>query len=521
MASTDTTSGTLNTLWFDVPVPKYQSLGKQTITTDVCVVGAGFAGISTAYALALEGKKVVILEAREVISGETGRTTAHLMSALDDRFYILQKYHGAQGAKLAAESHIQAINIIEQNIHRECEFDPSSDLCDFARVNGYLFTPEQKKSELEELEEEMRSAHESGHSAATMEDGAPIGFKTGKTICFPEQGRLHPIKYLNVLLKAIEARGGQIFTHSKVLSFEGGEKANVKTEAEGVVQCSQIVLAMNNSVNSFELMLKEEAFRTYAMAGAIPKGSVKDALYWDTADPYHYVRISPRDANTDWLISGGEDHRVGASVDYSQPFAKLEAWTKERFPMVNEFQFKWSGEVWEPHDLLGYLGKYVHDKDNVYVITGDSGTGLTHTTIGAKIITDLIMNRSNEWSKLYDPSRKPSLRSLPHGAKASFEMSSGYLSWMRSGDIKDIEDLRPNTGGVLFHNRKPIACYKDENGKVTQCSAVCTHLNGVVNWNDAEKSWDCPCHGSRFDKYGKCIQGPAIKDLPPVQGQSK
>jgi len=291
----------------------------------------------------------------------------------------------------------------------------------------------------------------------------------------------------------------------------------VQTADEGTVNCNSIVLCMNNSVTSFELMLKQEAFRSYVIAGVVPKGSVQDALYWDTEDPYHYVRISPRDATTDWLISGGEDHRVGASVDYSLPFVNLEKWTKERFPALNEITYKWSGEVWEPADLLGYLGRYAHDKPNVFVITGDSGTGLTHTTIGAKIVTDLIMTRTNEWAELYSPTRKPSLRAIPGAMKAAFEMSSGYLNWVRSGDIADIEDLKPNTGGVLIKHRKPIACYKDENGHVTQCSALCTHLYGIVNWNDAEKSWDCPCHGSRFDKFGKCIQGPAVKDLPPVQ----
>lgn len=512
MASTDSTSGTLNTIWFDVPIPKYPALGKQTIETDVCIVGAGMAGISTAYALARDGMRVVILEAREVISGETGRTTAHLMSALDDRFYMLEKYHGAQGARLAAESHMEAIDIIEENIRRE-----NDDPCDFKRVNGYLFSHDQKQQHLDELDEELFAAKFSGHSNVTMLEGAPTTIATGKAICFPNQGRFHPIKYMNVLLKAIEARGGRVFTHSKVASFEGGDKAHAKTVEEGIVNCKHVILAMNNPVNSFEMMFKEEAFRSYVVAGPVPKGSVTDALYWDTADPYHYVRIAPRDEVTDWLISGGEDHRVGASVDYSKPFVNLEAWTRSRFPALQEIQAKWSGEVWEPHDLLGYMGKYVHDKGNVYVITGDSGTGMTHTTIGAKIISDLIMNRKNEYIELYSPSRKPSLRALPNGAKATFEMSSGYLNWVRSGDIKDIEDLKPNCGGVLIHNRKPVACYKDENGQVFKCSAVCTHLNGIVNWNDAEKSWDCPCHGSRFDKFGKCLQGPAIKDLPAAE----
>jgi len=322
------------------------------------------------------------------------------------------------------------------------------------------------------------------------------------------------------LVKGILARGGQIYTQTRMMSFEGGDNAHVKTLSgadEGSVMCKHVVLAMNNSVSSMGLMLKEEAFRTYAIAGPVPKGSVPLALYWDTADPYHYMRLAPKDSETDWLISGGEDHRVGASVDYSKPFSNLEAWTRARFPSLGELKYKWSGEVWEPADLLGYMGRFPHDKQNVYVITGDSGTGLTHTTIGAKIISDLVMGRPNEWTQLYEPTRRPSLRAAIPFLRGTIESSSGYLNWVKRGDIKDIEDLKPGCGGVMIEGTKHIACYKDENGNVSKCSAVCTHLHGIVNWNAAEKSWDCPCHGSRYDKFGKCIQGPAIKDLPPAQ----
>jgi len=228
------------------------------------------------------------------------------------------------------------------------------------------------------------------------------------------------------------------------------------------------------------------------------------------------VRITRKNDQEDYLLVGGEDHKVGGNNDYEKPYHNLEEWTRKHFPQMGNIAYKWSGQVWEPADSLAYLGRHAHDKKNVYIITGDSGTGLTHTTIGGKLITDLIMGRENEWAQIYEPTRKPGVSAAGSFARGAFEMSSGYLRWLKMGDISDIEDLKPNTGGVLLKGKTHIACYKDENGVVSQCSAICTHLNGIVKWNDGEKSWDCPCHGSRFDKFGKCIQGPAIKDLPPV-----
>lgn len=507
-SNSDITSGEHITLWLDkVDIPSYKPLGSTIVEADVCVVGGGLAGLSTAYALAVEGKKVVLLESREIMSGESGRTTAMLMSALDDRFYAIKEMHGAVGAKMAAQSHIQAVNIIEENAKRE-NID-----CDFVRLDAYLFS---EPSQASELDTELPYAIEAGHVGAHIIENAPIpGMSSAKAIVFPNQGQFHPVKYMAGLAKGITSRGGQIFTHTRASEFNDGPNASVKTTENGVVNCKNIVVATCNPVvNSFSMILKQEPYRSYVIVGDVPKGSVKSAMFWDNQDPYHYARLSPKDATSDWLIIGGEDHRVGAHPsDIGSLYKNLESWTRGKWPQFGAVSYKWSGEVWEPLDFMGFIGLNPGAK-NIYIISGDSGTGMTHTTLGGKIITDLILGRENEWAKLYDPTRKPtSLKAVAKFARSQMEGSVGYLKWLKLGDVSDIEDIKPCSGGVILKNHQYIAAYKDEHNVMHACSAVCTHLGGIVTWNDDEKSWDCRCHGSRFDKFGKVIAGPANKDL--------
>lgn len=355
-----------------------------------------------------------------------------------------------------------------------------------------------------------------GAEAPRMVEGGFGSIFTGKAIVYPQQAQLHPIKYLVGLAQAIVNRGGAIYTHSHATSFTGGPEGMVVTTDGGSVRCKDIVLATCNPVlNSWNMIIKQEPMRTYVIVGQVPKGSVPNALFWDTEDPYHYVRLSPHTAQYDWLIVGGEDHRVGMHPTHIDTlYANLEAWARARFPtLCAQIHYKWSGQVWEPLDMLGYFGHKPSGPQNIYVITGDSGTGLTNTTIGAKVVTDLIVGRDNKWANLYAPSRMPSVKTTGDFLKSAGKLSAAYLKWVNAGEVKDIEDIRPCSGAVMRKGLHYTAVYKDETGAVFECSAVCTHLKAIVKWNDDEKSWDCPAHGSRFDRFGKVISGPANEDL--------
>ena len=278
-------------------------------------------------------------------------------------------------------------------------------------------------------------------------------------------------------------------------------------------------MATNTPVNDWVTMhTKQAPYRTYVIAARLPAGSVEPGLYWDTPDPYHYIRLAYADGTgkdgKDWLIVGGEDHKTGQQdEDPEERLRCLEEWTRERFRMVEGVDYRWSGQVMEPADFMGFMGRNPGDRE-VYIITGDSGNGMTHTTIGAMIIADLVMGRENPWEKLYAPSR---VNVHPESAleflKENLNVAGQYRKLVTPGQVSTPDEIPAGEGRVMRDGARKLAVYKDDAGALHVKSAVCTHLYCVVNWNPLEKTWDCPCHGSRFDPFGKVLNGPAIAPL--------
>jgi glycine/D-amino acid oxidase-like deaminating enzyme/nitrite reductase/ring-hydroxylating ferredoxin subunit len=487
------------------PVPREPALGGDT-TADVCVVGAGIAGLTIAYLLTQEGKRVVVVDDGPTAGGETCRTTAHLVTALDDRFYDLERLHGAEGARLAAQSHAAAIDRIERIVSDEAI------ACDFARVDGYLFAP--PGDDLSELDKELEAAHRAGLTDVSGLARAPIdSFDTGPALHFPRQAQFHILKYLNGVAAAIKRRGGAIYNSTHATGFHGGTPGRVETD-RGVVTAGAIVVATNTPVNDrVAIHTKQAAYRTFVVGGRVARGSVPKILLWDTPDPYHYVRVQGSDTgDTDVLIVGGEDHKTGQEDDADERFARLEAWTRARFPQVQRFDFRWSGQVMEPVDALALIGRNPLDSDNVYIATGDSGNGMTHGTIAGLLITDLIMGRDNPWARLYDPSRK-TLGAVTDFAKENLNVAAQYVDVVTPGEVDEVAQIGMGQGAILRRGATKRAVYRDDAGAVHERSAFCTHLGCVVHWNSTEKTWDCPCHGSRFQVDGHVVNGPAIKPL--------
>jgi len=512
-------SGQTTSIWqaSSAEIPSDGNLTEDA-SADVCIVGAGIAGMTTAYLLAREGKQVVVLDDGPIGGGMTSRTTAHLVNALDDRFYELERLHGEKGSRLAAESHSAAIDRVEAIVKEE-GID-----CEFERLDGYLFAPPNESKE--QLEDELKATHRAGLVGVEMVERAPIeDFDTGKCLRFPRQAQFHPLKYLKGLAHAIRRDGGQIFTGTHATKIEGGKAAHVETSSGHVVKCNQIVVATNTPVNDrFAIHTKQGPYITYVIGVRVHRGSVTRALFWDTPDPYHYIRVESitekiKDTGEteeyDLLIVGGEDHKTGQKDDAGRRFAALERWTRTRFPMIERIDFQWSGQVMEPVDALAFIGRNPMDEENVFVATGDSGNGMTHGTIAGILLTDLIMGRQNEWATLYDPARK-TLRALPEFASENLNVAAQYADYVTGGDVDSADEIKPNEGAIVRHGLKKIATYRDESGALHERSAVCVHLGCIVAWNSKEKSWDCPCHGSRYDAYGKVFQGPANRNLDTV-----
>jgi glycine/D-amino acid oxidase-like deaminating enzyme/nitrite reductase/ring-hydroxylating ferredoxin subunit len=489
----------------------------EDIDADVCIVGAGIAGLTTGYLLTKAGKSVAIVDDGELASGMTEVTTAHISNVIDDRYYGIESCHGDKGSYLAAESHTAAIDRIEANVN-----DLNID-CDFKRLDGYLFLAPGDKKEL--LERELAAARRAG-LMAEMVPRAPLEYNTGPAIRFPNQGRFHPLKYLAAVANAIEKNGGRIYTHSHADHIEGGDKAKVDVGPH-TIRAGAIVVATNAPINDLvAIHTKQAPYMTYVIGARVPTGSVTDALYWDTLDPqYHYVRlqhVKASDADSDGpgaydlLIAGGEDHKSGQANDTALRHARLESWARARFPMMEEIEFTWAGQWMKTIDGLAFIGRNPMDADNVYVATGDSGMGMTHGTIAGMLLTDLILGKQNPWATLYDPSRKP-LRAAGGFAQENFNVARQYLDWLTPGEVDSAREIEPGCGAVLRRGLSKVAVYRDDEGKAHEMSAVCPHLGCIVHWNQAEHTWDCPCHGSRFDKLGKVINGPSNVDLEPSE----
>ena len=496
---------------------------RENTRADVCIVGAGIAGLSVAYRLAVrERRSVVVLDDGLVGRGMTGRTTAHIVNALDDRFYELEKLHGEEGSRLAAESHTAAIDFVE-GVVREEKIE-----CEFERLDGYLFEPPNEP--VENLRKEFEACRRAGLPVEWIDRAPMEGFDTGPAIRFPNQAQFHPLHYLRGVASAIERAGGRIFTGTRALDVQGGDDAHVTTQDGFTVHAQSVAVCSNTPINDrYVIHTKQSPYTTYVIGLRVPKGSVTRALFWDTAEhagqedkwvgmvPYHYVRLANGVGGEEILVVGGEDHKTGQADDFEARYQNLEDWTRVRFPSAQEVVFRWSGQVMEPTDGLGFIGRNPADKPNVYIATGDSGNGITHGTIAGMLIPDLILGRETPWATVYDPSRM-SLRAGGDFAKENLNVGRQYSDYMRGGDVASADEIQPGDGAVLRHGLRKVAAYRDPSGTLHEMTAVCPHLKCIVHWNGNEKTWDCPCHGSRFDAMGHVMNGPSVHDLEPAKG---
>jgi glycine/D-amino acid oxidase-like deaminating enzyme/nitrite reductase/ring-hydroxylating ferredoxin subunit len=507
--------GSTTPCWYSgVKIPAYRA-ARSKIDCDVCVVGAGIAGLTVAYFLAGVGNSVVVLDEGPIASGQTGRTSAHLASAIDDRFIEIERMHGQEKSRLAYQSHAAAIDVIER-IVRDEKIE-----CEFKRLDGFLSSVPTDPPDL--LSRELAAAKRAGFADVQLLSRG--GIDRGPCIRFGNQARFQPLLYMVGLTAALKRQGVRIFTGRRVTDVQGADPITRKratVQIQGLrarLTADHIVVATNtpSPINDwFGIYTKQASYRSYVVAMSAPRGKIPDALYWDTGDPYHYVRLQPGKGNSreDLVIVGGEDHKTGQMPQGDAPFLRLETWARKKFPAVRETRFRWSGQVQEPADGLAFIGRALTKGQEVFVATGDSGMGLTHGTIAGLLITDLILGRPNPWESLYDPSRKILNAEF---VRENVNIVAQYKDLITPGDYPSIDEIPRGHGGVIREGLKKIAVYRNPAGKIFRHSALCTHLQCVVQWNPAEKSWDCPCHGSRFDPFGKVLMGPAIDDLASVK----
>ncbi|GAB2843025.1 FAD-dependent oxidoreductase [Pseudoduganella ginsengisoli] len=502
------TNGASLSPWLDsTGLPEFPPMPGD-LHTQVCVIGGGIGGLTAAYLLAREGRHVVLIDALGIGAGETGRTTAHFFPP-DEWYRGIEAGFGTTQAKLVADSFKQAAGLVESIVRSEQIH------CAFERVDGYLYAlPE---NGFQDLGHEYDAALRAGADVALLQRAPGVSFDTGPCVCFHNQAQCHPLRYLDGLAEALLRHGGRIYCGVRAHAIDGDKAVQVVRTDHGDIYAQAVVAATNTPFNNRVVMhTKQAAYRTYVIALRIPRDALPHVLLWDTGDPYYYVRVhAPDGADHDLLIVGGADHKVGQDDHPEHRYIELERWARERFAMAQQVEYRWSGEVMEPADGLAYLGRNPMDKDNVYVITGDSGNGMTHCTIGAMIVSDLIMGRDNPWVELYDPARKV-VHGLPDFVAEQANTLSYYAEWATGGEVESAAEIPPGQGAIVRQGVHKLAVYRDTGGGLHALSARCTHLGCVVHWNAGERSWDCPCHGSRFDTQGAVLHGPAVSALAPA-----
>jgi glycine/D-amino acid oxidase-like deaminating enzyme/nitrite reductase/ring-hydroxylating ferredoxin subunit len=496
-------------VWDTIQSPKYPKL-MNDVTCDVAVIGGGITGLTAAYLLKKAGKRVCVLERYSLGDGDTGNTTAHLTCVTDFRLMEMAKIFGKPAAGLVWQGGMAAISIIEQNAKSE------GIPCDFRRVPGFLHASfESKKDESKELQRDCKLARELGFAADFLEE-VPVVHREGIRIA--NQAKFHPLKYLSGLARAVQGNGCNIYEQSEATEFSKkphGVKVNGRQ-----VTCDYVVIATHvplmgktGLINATLLQSKLAPYSTYVIGARIPGGDLPEASFWDTTDPYYYLRIDKTEKGL-YAIFGGKDHKTGQSRDPDKRYADMTKMLLKIIPQA-KVDRRWSGQVIETNDGLPYIGETA---EHQFVATGYAGNGMTFGTLAGMMACDAALGRKNPWQDLFSVNRKK----IRGGTWDYVSENVDYPYYMvrdrlKSSEASSPSDVRRGDGKVIQIEGKRVACSRDEKGKVAMVSAVCTHMGCIVHWNNAEKSWDCPCHGSRFATTGEVIGGPAETPLETVQ----
>jgi glycine/D-amino acid oxidase-like deaminating enzyme/nitrite reductase/ring-hydroxylating ferredoxin subunit len=496
--------------WIDsAPLPEFPAVNGDC-NADVVVVGGGITGITAAYLLKRAGCRVILLERERCASLDTGHTTAHLTHVLDTPLHELEHNFGTGRAQMAWMAARSAIDQIAANIEAE-NID-----CEFRRLSGYLHAPvsgEDGKGEFWNLKRDAELADQFGFSARFM-NSVPFMKRPGCRIHQP--GRVSSRKYVAGLLRAIPG------TERRVRAHRGGrdhrEPLTVRS-GRARVRCDFVVIATHTPLRGHSGMMaaillqtKLYLYTTYVLGARIARGIVPDAIFWDTSDPYYYLRVDHR-ADHDYVIFGGEDHKTGQETDTLAVFERLEEQLKKLLPQA-DVDRRWSGQVVETPDGLPYIGKTAEDQ---FAATGFAGQGMAFGTVGAMMAADAFLKHDNPWKDLFAPGRKALRAGKLEYARENADYPYHLLrGWLGPADEESLNAVGLDEGKIIALDHHKVAAYRDAQGHVTLLSPVCTHLRCIVRWNSAEKTWDCPCHGSRYKATGEVISGPAEEDLKKI-----
>jgi glycine/D-amino acid oxidase-like deaminating enzyme/nitrite reductase/ring-hydroxylating ferredoxin subunit len=486
------------------PETDYPQLTSE-VEVDVAVVGAGITGITAAIMLKRAGKTVALLDSKRIVRGATGYTTAKVTAGHGVVYTQLLDSFGEPGARIYAESNQAAVERIAE----------LGEDCDFERKDNYVFA--ESEQERGRLEREAEVMADLGLPASFVTE-TPLPFAVAGAIRLENQAQFHPRKYLLRLAGTIPGDGSHVFENTRAHYVNRAEPCIVETD-RGNVRARDVVLATQLPFMDRGLFFaKAHPHRSYAVAAPIDPGEAPDGMFINSGTPTRSIRTI-RDGDRLLLQTGGQGHKPGpAHEDESERYDALGAFLHEHWPAAGEVEYRWSTQDYMSVDRVPFVGRLHRRSRHVYVATGYSKWGMTAGTVAAELLADAVLGRANPWAELYDSNR---INPRAAAAKLVKENASAGLRFftqrLARGEKRAPEELSPGEGALLTIGGLKRAVYKDDGGEVHVLSPVCRHLWCYVEWNEAERSWDCPCHGSRYTGEGRVIQGPAVEDLRPIE----
>jgi glycine/D-amino acid oxidase-like deaminating enzyme/nitrite reductase/ring-hydroxylating ferredoxin subunit len=495
-------------LWQTIRRPRFPKLNRDA-SFDVVVVGGGITGVTAAYLLKKAGKKVALLERHRIGSADTGSTTAHLTYVLDLRITKLVSTFGERAARLVLKAGAVAVDTIESIATDE------HIACDFTRVPGFLTAPFVKAKE-SGLKKDANAANELGFPARYLEK---VPYFDIPGVRFPNQAKFHPLKYIFALAKRIEGNSSAIFEDSEVSEIRDKPLRVVANDFQ--IKTKYVVIATHvplmgktGLVSATLFQTKLYPYSSYAIGAAVPKNLLPEASFWDTSDPYYYLRVESGKTH-DYVIFGGNDHKTGQVAKTTEIFSDLKRTLLRIIPRAKPDR-QWSGQVVETNDGLPYIGETA---ERQFVATGFGGNGMTFGTIAALMARDAILGKDNPWKKLFSVDRKKIRGGTWDYLVENVDFPYYYLKdRLLPTEGTSTSQVKRGEGKILNLDGERVACSRDSDGKLHTVSAHCTHMGCIVHWNKAEGTWDCPCHGSRFQVDGSVLGGPAETPLKEVKG---
>jgi glycine/D-amino acid oxidase-like deaminating enzyme/nitrite reductase/ring-hydroxylating ferredoxin subunit len=469
---------------------------------DAIIIGGGITGMTTALLLQLQNKKCVLIESKNIGFGTTGGTTAHINTFFDTTYPEIESDFGKDGAKLAAQSAKEAVALVAELVER-FRID-----CDFEYKDGLMYSESEEESKL--LEEILAASKRAGVAVDYAgSNQIPVAFD--KVISFSKQAQFHPVKYLNALADEFKKAGGTILENHFVIKTGHEDDLHVAEGENFIVRGRNLIHATHlpHGINLFNFTCAP--YRSYVIGVSLADDAYPNELIYDMQEPYHYFRTHTINGKK-ILIIGGEDHKTGHD-EPDDAFDQLIAYTRAHFNVAS-VDYQWSSQYYVPADGLAYIGHYPGAGEGCYVATGYNGNGMIFGTLAAKMISNEILGLESPYSSLYKPSRIKPIAGFTEFVKENADVAWRFVAdRFAAEDITSLNEIEKDSGCLVDYEGKQIAVYKNEEGKVHALNPTCTHAGCIVKWNQTEKSWDCPCHGGRYDVNGKVITGPPTKDL--------